>query len=131
MIMVIHYANGTILFFFCPNWSSISAGGTGPGEKAYFIGGGDWTSNSPNGLFSLYADAGGSNIFFGGVKAGDFETYMSAPISWRSNEFHEISIEYTTGDSELYVDGAMVASGDGVEYVPKRSTWTNGWYLGC
>ena len=56
---------------------------------------------------------------------------MSAPISWRSNEFHEISTEYTTGDCELYVDGAMVASGNGVEYVPKRSTWTNGWYLGA
>ena len=37
----ISYANGTILFFYCPNWSSISQGGTGPGEKAYFIGGGD------------------------------------------------------------------------------------------
>ena len=122
---------GTILFYFAPNWSSVSLGGTGPGERAYFIGGGDWRSNSPNGLFVLYADAGGSNICFGGVGAGDVETYMRAQISWSSNVYHQIGVEWAEdSDCELYLDGALAATGDGSTIAPTRSTWTNGIFIG-
>jgi hypothetical protein len=124
------YTAGTAFWIFSPNWSSFSQGGTGPGEKAYFVAGGDWNSNSPNGLFAIYADAAGSNIYFGGVEAGVAVTYASAPISWSSNSIHQISAEWTTGDCELYADGAMVATGNGVTIVPARSTWTNGFFIG-
>lgn len=126
----INYSQGTVLFYFAPNWASVSQGGTGPGDTAYFLAGGDWTTNSPDGLFAIYADAGGSNIYFGGVGAGDAEIYASAPISWTSNTFHQIAVEWTTGDCEIYLDGALAATGDGVIYVPKRSTWTNGFFIG-
>ena len=127
----INYVTGTILFYFAPNWSSVSLGGTGPGERAYFIGGGDWRSNSPNGLFVLYADAGGSNICFGGVGAGDVETYMRAQISWSSNVYHQIGVEWAEdSDCELYLDGALAATGDGSTIAPTRSTWTNGIFIG-
>jgi hypothetical protein len=126
----INYAQGTVLFYYAPNWASVSQGGTGPGELAYFLAGGDWSSNSPNGLFAIYADAGGSNIYLGGVGAGDAEIYASAPISWTSNTFHQIGVEWTTGDCEIYLDGALAATGDGVIYVPPRSTWTNGFFIG-
>jgi len=124
------YSSGTVLFYYAPNWASVSQGGTGPGETAYFIGGGDWRSGSPNGLFAIYADAGGSNIYLGGVGAGDAEVYASAPISWSSNTFHQIGVEWTEGDCEIYLDGALAATGDGVIYVPTRSTWTNGFFIG-
>ena len=126
----IFYASGTILFYFAPNWASVSQGGTGPGETACFIGGGDWSSNSANGLFTIYADADGSNLYFGGVGDGDSETYASAPISWSSNTWHQIGVEYTRDDCEIYLDGALAATGDGVMYVPARSTWSNGFYIG-
>jgi len=126
----ISYGQGTVLFYFAPNWASVSQGGTGPGETAFFLAGGDWSSNSPNGLFAIYADAGGSNIYLGGVGAGDAEIYASAPISWSSNTWHQIGVEYTGGDCEIYLDGALAATGDGVIYVPKRSTWTNGFFIG-
>jgi len=126
----IFYASGTILFYFAPNWASVSQGGTGPGETACFIGGGDWSSNSPNGLFTIYADADGSNLYFGGVGDGDSETYASAPISWSSNTWHQIGVEYTGDDCEIYVDGALAATGNGVMYVPARSTWSNGFFIG-
>ena len=105
-------------------------GGNRPGETAYFIAGGDWSSNSPNGLFTIYADAGGSNIYFGGVGAGTAQTYASAPISWTSNAFHQIGVEWTTSDCEIYLDGALAATGDGVSYVPTHGTWTNGFFIG-
>jgi len=126
----ISYGQGTVLFYFSPNWASVSHGGTGPGETAYFLAGGDWSSNSPNGLFAIYADASGSNLCFGGVGAGDAEIYASAPISWSSNTWHQIGVEYTGGDCVIYLDGALAATGDGVIYVPKRSTWTNGFFIG-
>jgi hypothetical protein len=56
------YDSGTVLLYFSPNWASVSQGGTGPGETAYFIGSGDWSSGSPNGLFAIYTDPDGSNI---------------------------------------------------------------------
>jgi hypothetical protein len=125
----INYSQGTVLFYFAPNWASVSQGGTGPGDTAYFLAGGDWTTNSTNGLFAIYADAVGSNIYFGGVGSGDVEVYASAPISWSSNTFHQIGVEWTTGDCEIYLDGALAATGDGVMYVPKRSTWTDGFFV--
>jgi hypothetical protein len=126
----INYGQGTVLFYFAPNWASVSQGGSGPGETAFFVAGGDWSSNSPRGLFAIYADAGGSNLYFGGVEGGDVEIYASAPISWSSNVWHQIGVEYTGGDCEIYLDGALAATGDGVMYVPKRSTWTNGFFIG-
>ena len=36
----IFYASGTLLWYYAPNWASVSQGGTGPGETACFIGGG-------------------------------------------------------------------------------------------
>jgi hypothetical protein len=126
----INYSQGTVLFYYAPNWASVNQGGSGPGETAYFIGGGDWSSGSPNGLFAIYADAGGSNLCLGGVGAGDAEVYASAPISWTSNAFHQIGVEWTEWDCEIYLDGALAATGDGVIYVPTRSTWTNGFFIG-
>ena len=126
----INYASGTVLFYFAPNWASVSQGGTGPGATAYFIAGGDWTSGSPNGLFAIYTDASGSNIYFGGVKAGTSTTYASAPISWASNTFHQIGVEWTTDDSEIYLDGALAASSNGVSLLPNSSTWPNGFMVG-
>jgi hypothetical protein len=124
------YSQGTVLFWYAPNWSSVSQGGTGPGQTAYFVAGGDWSTNAPNGLFAIYADAAGSNLCFGGVGAGDFETYASVPISWSSNVFHQIGVEWTTGDCEIYLDGSLAATGNGIIYVPKRSTWASGFFVG-
>jgi hypothetical protein len=64
------YDPGTVLFYYAPNWASVSTGGLGPSETAYFLGSGDWSPGSPNGLFTVYADAYGSNIYVAGVAAG-------------------------------------------------------------
>jgi hypothetical protein len=133
------YGTGTILFLFAANWASVSQGGTGPGETAYFLSAGD---TSTNGLFAVYADKYGSNIFFGGVSNGVSTTYASAPISWTSNTFHEIGIEYTApsprhraGTSTIYLDGAVAATGSGESIIPWLGTgpngyYTNGFYIG-
>ena len=126
----LNYSLGTIFLYFAPNWASVTRGGGGPGQTGYLLAGGDFSSNAPHGRLTVSIDAGGSNLCFGGIGGGNAEIYMSAPISWASNTYHQLAIEYSTGDCEMYVDGAMVATGNGVEYVPARSTWTNGFYFG-
>jgi hypothetical protein len=96
------YDPGTVLIFFSPNWSSVSQGGTGPGTTAYLIGSGDWSTGSPNGLFTIYADSVGSNIYVSGVGDGVTNIYASAPISWTSNTFHQIGVEWSSSGSRFH-----------------------------
>jgi hypothetical protein len=116
---------GSVLFFFAPDWASCSQGGTGPGETAYFLWCGD---TSTNGLFAIYTDQYGSNIYFGGVNNGVSSIYASAPISWTSNSWHQIGVEWWGSRSRIYLDGALAASGRRMSIVPWMGTDTNGFY---
>jgi len=128
----ISYDPGTILFCFAPNWASVSQGGTGPGDTAFLIAGGDFSTNSPNGLFEIYVDSAGSNVYIGGISNGVSITYASAPISWTSNTFHELGFEYKSTSNrrspgtEIYLDGALAATGGAVSIVPALGADTNG-----
>ena len=124
----IEYDFGDLYFLFEPNWASVSQGGSGPGQTAYLIAGGDWSSGSPNSLFRVYIDAAGSNIFFGGIKAGVTNTYASAPISWASNSWHEIGVSYSLhpAQSKIYLDGGLAATGSAVADIPVLGYDTNG-----
>ena len=123
---------GSISFAFAPNWASADAtqNGAGPGERAYFLGAGDWTSNSPNGFFGLSADAYGTNLSFWGFSNGVATMYVNAQISWASNAFHYVDCEYSPSNSFLYLDGQLAASGAGVTIVPGTNVWTNGFFIG-
>jgi hypothetical protein len=126
------YDPGSVVFYFSPNWASVSQGGTGPGEKAYFIGSGDWSTGSPNGLFTIYADSLGSNIYVAGVGAGVTNIYASSPISWSSNTFHQIGVEWSSSGSRrnpgirLYLDGALATTGINLSIVPAMGYDSNG-----
>ena len=78
---------------------------------------------------TIYADQAGSSINFAGVGAGDIEIYASAAISWSSNVFHEISVEWTESVCEIYLDGALAATGDGVMYVRRGAPGAMGFTL--
>jgi len=126
----INYSQGTLLFYYVPNWASVSHGGTGPGATAYLISGGDWSAGSSNGLFQFYVDAAGSNLVFAGVKAGVTNIFARTPISWPSNAFHQIGLEWQAGsDCEIYLDGTLAVSGGSPTGLPSRSTWTNGFFV--
>jgi hypothetical protein len=128
----ISYDPGTILFAFSPNWASVSQGGTGPGDTAFLIAGGDFSTNSPNGLFEIYIDSAGSNVYIGGFSNGVSVTYASAPISWTSNTFHQLGFEYKSTSNrrspgtEIYIDSALAATGGAVTIVPTLGADSNG-----
>lgn len=56
--------NGSVMFWFAPNWSGTNEGGTGPGEWSRLIEVGAYTTNASYGWWSLYTDPDGVNLFF-------------------------------------------------------------------
>ena len=55
---------GSVTFWFAPNWSSTNQGGTGPGEWGRLLEVGAYTPDSSYGWWSIYVDDGGNNIYF-------------------------------------------------------------------
>ncbi len=126
---------GAIRCAFICDWATADTNqfGFGPGDlagdPAYLLAAGDFSSNSPQGLWSIYFDAGGSNIYFGGVSNSESTVYVSAPISWPSNSIHEIGLVYST-NTMMFIDGQIAATGGPVTIVPATNVWTNGFFVG-
>ena len=122
---------GSAMLWFAPDWSSQSQGGTGPGTWGPLIETGEFTTNASYGFWSLYLDPPGSNILFSAQDGiGDQTNYLSAPISWTSNQFHFLALTYSSTNSALYIDGSFVTNGPGVTIYPSPEVLSNGMWLG-
>ncbi len=126
---------GAIRCVFICDWATADTNqfGEGPGDGAgdpgYLLAAGDFSSGSPDGLWAIYFDAGGTNIYFGAVSNSETTVFVSAPISWASNSIHEIGLSYSS-NTVLYLDGQVAASGAPVTLVPATNVWTNGFFVG-
>jgi hypothetical protein len=125
---------GSVSFWFAPgSWSSTNTGGAGPGEYGRLLEVGSYTTNSSYGLWSIYMDSGGNNLYFSAQTndlSSNVTTYVSAPISWTTNYFHFIALTYSATNTTLYFDGTSVASGPGVTVYPGPDVLTNGFCIG-
>jgi hypothetical protein len=125
---------GTVTFWFAAgDWSSTNAGGTGPGEPGRLFEAGSYTPDSSYGLWSIYVDAGGNNLFFS-TQTNDLSsnlwTWVSAPVSWTTNYFHFVALTYSATNTALYLDGVLATNGPGVTVYPGQNALTNGFYIG-
>jgi hypothetical protein len=131
----IAFSAGVVTCIFICDWATADTNqnGAGPGDAAgdpaYLLAAGDFSSNSPDGLWAIYFDPGGTNIYFGGVSNSESTVFVSAPISWPSNSVHLIGLIYST-NSLLYLDGQLAATGGPVTIVPTTNVWTNGFFIG-
>jgi len=127
--------SGSITFWFAPSsWSSTNAGGTGPGEYGRLFEVGSYTPDSSYGLWSIYVDDVGQNIYFSAQTndlSSSLTTYLSAPISWTTNYFHFLALTYSPTSSVLYLDGVFVTNGPGVTVYPGPDVLTNGFFIGA
>lgn len=123
-------SSGTLTFWFCPNWSSLDKGGTGPGGYARLFEVGTNTIGATNGWWSLYLDAAGQSILFAGQGNGSNVTYLSAPISWTKDQFHFIGLAYSPSNSVLCIDGDLVTNGIGVTCPLTQNALSGGLYIG-
>ena len=127
--------SGTVTFWFAPSsWSSTNAGGTGPGEDGRLFEVGAYTPDSSYGLWSIYVDDGGNNIYFSAQTndmSSTLTTYLSAPISWTTNYFHFVALTYSPTNTALYLDGVLATNGPGVTVYPGPDILTNGFFIGA
>lgn len=121
---------GSVSFWFSPDWTGTDQGGTGPGQLGRLIEVGSYTTNAAWGWWSLYIDAGGTNIYFSAQTNGAGTDYLSAPISWTSNVWHNIVLTYSSTNSILYIDGVQATNGAGLSYWPGPDVLTNGFFIG-
>jgi len=121
---------GTVRLWFKPDWSSSTiTGGTGPGSAGRLIQLG--TQSVSNGWWGLEFNANGTQIMFGNQTNGLAKTILAAPITWITNQWHQIVLTYTNNGSTLYLDGQSVTNGGGATNFPNSSELAKGIYVGC
>ena len=124
---------GTVMFWFAPNWSSVSLGGTGPGGYARLLEAGSYTPDSSYGWWSLYVDPDGANFYFSTQTndlSSNISTAITAPISWTTNYFHLIALTYSATNTVIYFDGILATNGPPLTNYPGADVLANGFYLG-
>ncbi len=110
---------GTALVWYSPDWCSANNTnqvGHGPGVAGRLLEVGSYGSN---GWLSLFFATNGNTLYFatqtnGGAKA----TNLSATISFESNTWHFIAVEWSATNSALAVDGVVLTNGAGVTTLP-------------
>lgn len=127
----INCKNGTIRFWFRPDWSSTTMGGTGPGTDARLLELGQETNGVPAGWWALVLNPSGTHVRFITQTNGMGTTNFTAPINWSSTDWHQLTLAYSPFASALYVDGiALVTNGLGVVYIPSPIVRSAGFRIG-
>ncbi len=121
---------GTLMFWFAPNWSGTNQGGNGPGQWGRLIEVGSYTTNASYGWWSVYLDPDGANIYFSSQTNGAGQTHLSAPIAWTTNRWHMIALTYSPTNSALYLDGELATNGLAVTYLPDADVLAEGFFIG-
>jgi hypothetical protein len=122
---------GTVRFWFQPHWSSASLGGQGPGTYARLFEVGAWTPDASYGWSALYFNPEGTAIYFSTQADGQGTDHLKAEIQWEAGRWHQLAFVYAAKFSALYVDGELVAAGEGVPLWPKAQVFAqHGFSLG-
>jgi alpha-tubulin suppressor-like RCC1 family protein len=126
----INFQQGSVQFWFKPDWGSSDTGGDGPGNSGRLIEAGNYDSAFTNGWWSLYLSPDGTQLLFGTSTNGGGMTNLCANISWFPNQWHQILLTYSPTASDLYLDGQWVTNGTGVTYLPNADEQSNGFRIG-
>jgi len=125
---------GTVMFWFAPaNWAGTNQGGTGPGEYGRLLEVGSYTPDSSYGLWSIYVDPAGANLYFSTQTndlSSNLTTYVTAPIDWTTNYFHFVVLTYSATNTALYLDGGLMTNGPPLTIYPGPNVLANGFYIG-
>ena len=122
--------NGSILFWFRPDWSSADLGGTGPGTVGRLIDIGSPNPAEAGAWWSLHFSASGTALRFETASNGVTMSSLIGTSSWYAGEWYQIALTYSPTNSALYVDGQLLASAGGRLYVPDAATLAKGFRIG-
>jgi VCBS repeat-containing protein len=121
--------SGTVRFWYSPNWSSSSIGGTGPTVEARLFELKDYSGTPVDEWWALNIDANGNTIRFQTHTPGTTTTILATtvPLAWRLKDWHQLALTYSASSAALYIDGVSVAtSATGVAYTPSAQVRANG-----
>ena len=122
---------GAVCLWFSSSWSSADQGGTGPDTWGRIIEVGAQDANNATGWWSLYLDPGGTNLYFSVQAAGLSTDYLTAPISWTNNSWHEIVLSYSATNCTLFLDGQLRTNNPtGLLYSPDSEVLAGGFFVG-
>ena len=122
---------GSIMLWFASSWSGTNQGGAGPGQWGRLIEVGSYTEDASYGWWSIFTDPAGVNLYFAAqTNDGSQATYLSAPIAFTTNRWHQIALTYSQTGSTLYLDGEFVTNGLPVTYWPGPDVLSNGFFIG-
>ena len=125
-------ARGTVRFWFSPDWSSVSAGGSGPGIAGRFADVGHWTSDGSYGWWSLAITPNGNTLQF--VTQGDSvtTTNLQVNISWTAGQWHQVALTYISTNTSVFLDGQPLnTNGLGVTHYPNATARAGGFSIGA
>ena len=125
-------ANGSLMFWFNPDWTSVSWGGAGPGgDWSALIDIGEYTSNADYGSWSCGFDYAGNNFYFITQDANGHEgDYIYAPVKLEAGTWNLIALAWSSTNSTFYLNGAYVTNGPGVAVLPSPRVISNGFAIG-
>lgn len=126
----ITFVQGSLTAWVSPRWSSTNQGGPGPGVWGRLVDAGTFTTNSSIGWWSFYTDPAGANLYFSAQTNGASTNYLTVPISWTSNQWHNLALNYSSSNTALYIDGSLATNGPGMTIWPATNVLTNGFFIG-
>jgi hypothetical protein len=106
-------ARGAVRMWVCPDWSSASLGGTGPGARARLLEVGD-CARGVAGSWMLAFSPDGNSIALSAYPGGNALDSLQANIKWECDAWHLVALNYGPERSQLFVDGELAAEGTGV-----------------
>lgn len=114
----INFRNGTVQFWFKPDWNS--GDGKGPQTWSRLICSGGHTAAATNGCWQLSVRPNGDALRFFTQNDGVFTEHLEHPINWTSNQWRHIALTYSPKAASLYIDGKLTATGVGVKHYPNE-----------
>jgi len=112
---------GTIRFWFRPDWSSAQLGGEGPGHWARLVESGTISGNGAAVWWSLYVSPDGSTVYWSGQGAGGPVDILSAEVAWPAGEWRLLALTYTPTNTALFLDAELAATGGGLPALPTNA----------
>ncbi len=111
-------SNGSLSFWYQPNYTSVADGGDGPGNWAALINIGAYTTNASVGNWLLAVDPSGSNILFLTTSNGSRQVVFRYPIDMDAGDWWQIGVSWSDTNTCLYLNGQLATNGGPVVYRP-------------
>ena len=109
---------GTVRFWYRPEWSSKNLGGAGPENFGRFLELGGSSSNTSLGWWTFYLNPNTDKIQFLSKDTFTQSLSMNAPVSLEKGQWYQIVLTYHPNQTFLYINGEPIAEGPGIRAFP-------------